>query len=666
MEVLGRGSLILALALAVYAMAGGLHGALTRDRRVIASAERALVACFAAVVVASVVLWWALLTHDFRFQVVADETSRHLPTPYLFTAFWASQPGSLLLWMLVLGGYSTLVVRTLRKRNRELAPWVTAILGGIASFFALALVVAASPFATVPGGAPPDGNGLNSSLQNPYMAIHPPMLYLGYVGFSIPFAFAMAALWAGRTDASWITSARRWTLSAWLFLAVGMLLGAHWAYVEIGWGGYWGWDPVENAALVPWLVGTAFLHSVIVQEKKGMLKVWNVSLSAATFALCILGTFFTRSGVLSSIHSFVQSQVGPWLLVFLAIVIAFSVITITTHLPLLRAEHRIESVLSREASFLFNNLLFVAFAFAILWGVLFPKISQAVRGETFSVSSPYYDFFAVVFGLPLLLLAGLGPVIAWRRASPRSVWRAFIWPFLSAAAMAGLLLLLGYGTSIPGVVAVSLCLFVVVTVGLELVRGTRARRALQPGTGWLRALTGLVGRNRRRYGGYVVHLAVAVGVVGIVGSTAYTTVDHLSLRQGQTARVHGYDLTLRGVRTVQLQNGVEKQAVLGVAQNGHSIGTLSPGVRRYYLEGPSKEVDIRSSLTTGEDLYTIFDGAGGGVVHLKVLVNPLVNLLWLAGVILVAGTLIAIWPDPREVRRLVRRTASEPYAAELQ
>jgi cytochrome c-type biogenesis protein CcmF len=666
MELLGRGSLVVALLAAVFAALAGLHAATTRDRRVLQSAERALVACFGATLVAALVLWWALWTHDLRFVVVAQHVSHGLSRPYSLTAFWASQPGSLLLWLLVLTGYSALVVRqNRRRRNRELAPWVTAILGGMASFFALALVVAATPFATIPR-PPADGLGLDPSLQNPYMAAHPPMLYLGYVGLSVPFAFAMAALLSGRADEGWIVTTRRWTLAAWAFLGVGMLLGAHWAYEEIGWGGFWGWDAVEDAALMPWLVTTAFLHSVIVQEKKGMLKVWNVSLIAVAYCLSIFGTFLTRSGVLSSVHAFVFSSVGWWFLVYLALIATFAIVVIVTHLPLLRARHQIESVLSREASFLFNNLLLVALAFAILWGVTFPILSRALRGEEFSVSTPFFDFFAVVFGLPLLALAGIGPVIAWRRASPGSVARQFAVPFAIGFAGAVALLVLGYGTSLPGVIAISLCLFVACTIVAELARGTAARRALSPGMGWPRAFLDLVGRNRRRYGGYIVHLAVVVAVIGIVGSMAYGSERSATLRRGQTLHLRNYDLTYVGSTVERTPTEVTTRAVLAVRRNGHSIGTMTPG-RGVTTPGgsPSNDVDIRSAWN-GEDLYTILDGvsASTGDAAIKVLINPLVNLLWLGGVIFVLGVAITIWPDPREARRLARRYAESRVPGE--
>ena len=389
---------------------------------------------------------------------------------------------------------------------------------------------------------PRDGAGLVPSLQNPYMLTHPPLLYLGYVGFTIPFAFAMAALVSGRTDGRWLQAVRRWTLVPWLALGVGMLLGAKWAYEEIGWGGFWGWDPVENAALIPWLTATAFLHSVIVQEKKGMLKVWNVSLVALTYVLCIVGTFLTRSGFTSSIHTFVVSSVGWWFIGYIAIVATVAIVVIVRNLDQLRSPHRIDSLVSREATFLFNNLLFVALAFAILWGVLFPSISEALAGHRVATQSPYYDFFAVVLGLPLLLLAGVGPVVAWRRASLRGVVQAFRWPFLSALAAGAAprrarlrVERAGRGRDQP----------LPVRGGHDRARaGARdgCRRALTPGTSWPAALAQLVGRNRRRYGGYVVHLAVVIGILAIVGTSAYATSRTIVLAPGQTVQFHGYGL----------------------------------------------------------------------------------------------------------------------------
>ena len=658
LATVGSAALLLVLALALYATGASIAAGRTRDRRLMRSASNAVMGAFAATVLAAIALLVALVRHDFSIAVVAQHTSRELPTPYLLTALWASQPGSLLLWLLVLTGAASLVVRQNRHRNRELMPWVTAVLGAIMVFFATMAALVSSPFEHVAGAVPANGTGLDPSLQNPYMIAHPPALYLGYVSFAVPFAFAMAALITGRTDARWMASVRRWTLFAWAALGVGMLLGAHWAYVEIGWGGYWAWDPVENAALMPWLAGTAYLHSVIVQEKKGMLKVWNVVLVSGTFALSILGTFLTRSGVVNSIHSFVQSPVGPALLGFLAVVLAFATAMLVWRLPLLRSEHRLESLVSREATFLFNNLLLLAFAFAILWGVIFPVLSESVRGIRSTVSVPYYNFFLVAFGLPLLALTGIGPVIAWRRATPGSLWRMFRWPVVSAVSGAALLGLLGLGSSPAGLTAFSLCIFVTVTVGLEFARGASARRAIAGGS-WPRALVDLVSRNRRRYGGYIVHLAVVLLVVGIAASGAYGSATEATLHRGDSMRIGGYTLTYRGLNQSRQANSSEIAAVLGVSRGGSRLGTLSPGRRSYPIENRvTNEVDIRTSFTRGDDLYAILEGVGGDTVTIKALVNPMVSVIWLAGLVFLLGAAITIWPDPREARQLARRYAS--------
>src|ERR671934_379056 len=408
MPDLGRAALVTAFLLLVYACVGGSLAAWRRRRRLAASAQNALVAAFAASAVAAAVLLAALARHDFSFRYVADHTSKELPLGYTLTAFWGGQEGSLLLWLLVLCGYSATAVLVTRRVARDLLAWTVPVLAFVGVFFSFMLVFVSSPFATQV--APADGAGLNPSLQNPYMAIHPPPLYLGYVGLTVPFAFAMGALLARRTDERWIVATRRWTLSAWTFLGIGQLLGAHWAYVEIGWGGYYAWDPVENAALMPWLAATAFLHSVMIQEKRGMLKVWNVLLVILAFGLSLFGTFLTRSGVVNSIHSFTQGSIGPWFLGFIVAAVAFAVGMILYRLPMLRARTKLESVASREAAFLYNHLLPVAFTLTVLWGLAFPLLSEAVRGEQITVGAPYYNFFLRIFGLPLLLLMGLGPL----------------------------------------------------------------------------------------------------------------------------------------------------------------------------------------------------------------------------------------------------------------
>ena len=423
MAPLGRAALLLSFGLVAYALVAGSLAAWQRRRRLALSAQNALVAAFASTAVAAVVLWIALARRDFSFVYVAGHTSRALPLGYRLAGLWSGQEGSLLLWLLILTGYAALAV-WLNRRARDLVVWVVPVLAGVALFFVFMLCFISSPFETAP--APADGAGMVPSLQNPYMLAHPPLLYLGYVGLTIPFAFAMGALLSRRTDERWIVVTRRWTLAAWTFLGVGQLLGSHWAYVEIGWGGYYAWDPVENAALMPWLAATAFLHSVMIQEKRGMLKVWNMVLVALAFCLSIFGTFLTRSGVINSIHSFSQSPLGGWFLGFIVVCVVFSVGLIYLRLPLLRTKTKLESLVSREATFLYNNLLLVALCLTILWGVLFPIITQLVKGETRTIGRPYYDFFLRAFGLPLLLLMGIGPLIAWRRASLRSLGRTFL------------------------------------------------------------------------------------------------------------------------------------------------------------------------------------------------------------------------------------------------
>jgi cytochrome c-type biogenesis protein CcmF len=654
MADLGRAALVTALLLLVYALVAGSFAAWRARRRLAESAQNALIGAFAATVVAAVVLLVALAHHDFSFRYVADHTSRELPLGYTLTAFWGGQEGSLLLWLLVLTGYSVAAVLTARRAGREVLAWVVPTLGLVGTFFALLLVFVASPYATQV--APADGAGLNPSLQNPYMAVHPPMLYLGYVGLTVPFAFAMGALLARRTDERWIVATRRWTLAAWGFLGVGQLLGAHWAYVEIGWGGYYAWDPVENAALMPWLAATAYLHSVMIQEKRGMLKVWNVLLVVLAFCLSLFGTFLTRSGIIQSIHSFTQSSIGPWFLGFICLITAGSLALVFLRLPLLRTKTRLESLVSREATFLYNNLLLVALALTILWGVVYPLLSEAVTGQAATVSKPYYNFFLHSFGLPLLLLMGIGPLVAWRRASVRALGRTFLWPLSAALAAGGALLVAGAGSSRIGVVAYTFSVFVLASIVLEFVRGTRARKALG-GVGWLGAFSSLVARNRRRYGGYVVHAAVVLLAIGVAGSSAYQTVREQRLHPGDSMTVAGNRLVFRGFEQRTVSNHREIRANVDVYRGGSYLGRLRPGKNQYFAEDQvSNEVAIRHNTLTGGDLYLIADQVNAdGSLDLKALDKPLVNLIWLAGLVFVGGSLIALWPDAREERRLAAR-----------
>jgi cytochrome c-type biogenesis protein CcmF len=651
MAALGRAALLLAFGLVAYALIAGSYAAWKRRRRLALSARNALIAAFPATLVAAIVLLVALGRRDLTFAYVAQHTSHKLPLGYALSAFWGGQEGSLMLWLLILSGYAGLAV-WLNRRSRDLVAWTVPVFALVACFFAFMLCFVSSPFNVAP--APADGAGMVPSLQNPYMLAHPPMLYLGYVGLTVPFAFAMGALLSGRTDERWIVATRRWTLAAWTFLGVGQLLGAHWAYVEIGWGGYYAWDPVENAALMPWLAATAFLHSVMIQEKRGMLKVWNMILVALAFNLSLFGTFLTRSGVIDSIHSFSQSPIGGWFLGFLVFMVVFSVALIYWRLPLLRTKTKLESLVSREATFLYNNLLLVALALTILWGVLYPVLSDAVRGETRSVSKPYYDFFLHTFGLPLLLLMGLGPLVAWRRASLRSLGKTFLIPFGFAVVTGVALLALGFGSSWPGLLAYTFSAFVIASVVLEFVRG--------------RAATGsvfrLISRNRRRYGGYIVHAAVVLLAIGIAGSSAYQTVREQRLQPGQSLEAAGYTLTYRGSTGVRGPNYTGFRALLTASGHGERFN-LDPGMNDYAIEGPANEVSIYHDPRSLGDVFTRAQLVKGNEIDLQVFVKPLVNLIWAAGFLFVFGALIAMWPDAVEQRRLAARYAAGAVPAGL-
>jgi cytochrome c-type biogenesis protein CcmF len=649
---LGRAALLLSFGLVVYALVAGSFAASKRRRRLALSAQNALLASFGTTLVAAGVLWAALARHDFSFVYVAEHTNIQLPLGYRLSAFWGGQEGSLLLWLLVLSGYAALAV-WLNRRTRDLMAWVVPVLAGVATFFAFMLCFVSSPFGTAP--APADGAGMVPSLQNPYMLAHPPLLYLGYVGLTIPFAFAMGALLSRRTDERWIVATRRWTLSAWMFLGVGQLIGAHWAYVEIGWGGYYAWDPVENAALMPWLAATAFLHSVMIQEKRGMLKVWNMVLVSLAFLLSIFGTFLTRSGVINSIHSFSQSPIGGWFLGFIVVCTVFAVGLIYLRLPLLRARTKLESLVSREATFLYNNLLLVALCLTILWGVMYPLLTQAVRGETRSVSKPYYDFFLHTFGLPLLLLMGIGPLVAWRRASLRALGKTFLVPLAAAVVTGGVLIGLGFDSSVPGLLAYTFSAFVAASIVFEFVRGTRA-------TG---SLFRLIGKNRRRYGGYIVHAAILLLAIGIAGSSAYQTVRERGLRVGQSLELAGYTLTYEALQTRKTANAVETRAVVQATRGDSSVTVLHPGKNFYPVApgGPqtSNEVSIYHDPRNLGDLFLIADQIDpNGTLYLKALVKPLVNLIWAAGFLFLFGSLVALWPDAVEQRRLAERYAAAP------
>jgi cytochrome c-type biogenesis protein CcmF len=646
---------MLVLGLLVYATLAGSYAALRGRRRLLESARNALVAAFAGTALAAATLVLAFVRNDFSLSYVAGHSSRELPLRYTLAALWSGQEGSLLLWLLVLTGVSAAAVLLNRHLVSDVLPWTVPILAGIGAYFAFIPNAVASPFATQP--LPPNGVGMNASLQNPYMMIHPPLLYLGYVGLTVPFAFAMAALVSRRVDERWIVASRRWTLFSWTFLGVAILLGAKWAYESIGWGGYYAWDPVENAALMPWLAATAFLHSVMVQEKKNMLRVWNVVLIALTFSLTLFGTFLTRSGVINSIHSFSQSSIGGWFLAFIAVVAVGSAGLILTRRSILRTPTKFESLASREAAFLYNNLLLVAFALTMLWGVAFPLLSEMLRGVPITVGPPYYNFFLKIFGLPLLLLMGIGPLLAWRRASLRSFARAVAWPLLFALLVGAMLLRAGAGSSPPGLVAYTFSAFVIAAVMLEFWRGTRARKELGDTT-WAGAFTSLVARNRRRYGGYISHAAVVLLTIGVVGSSVYGSARTAHLQPGQAMSVGGYSATYLGTTLKHGTNHDELRGQFVLAYGGKRIGLVAAGKNHYNVEQFfSNAVGLHTDWLRAEDVMLIGDQFDkDGSVFLKIAVNPLIDLIWIAGVVFLLGSLVAMWPDAREQRQLARRS----------
>jgi cytochrome c-type biogenesis protein CcmF len=577
---LGSVALALAFVATVFAVVAALSGA-RGDRRWVDVSRRAVYLACALLTLCVVLIEIAFATDDFSFKIVQQHSSIETPAFYKMAAMWSSQEGSLLLWAWVLSIASSIALFSTRNRLRELVPYATAVMAGVASFFTGLMLFAGgvNPFATL-DSVPSDGVGLNPLLQHPSMMIHPPMLYSGYVAFTIPFAFAVGALVTRRLDAAWIRATRRFALIAWALLGFGLLLGARWSYTELGWGGYWAWDPVENAALMPWLMGTAFLHSIMVQEKRGMLKVWNACLIVATFSLALLGTFLVRSGVLQSIHAFGASTVGPYILGLIAVVLIGSTALITSRLDDLRSEKRIDSLISREAVFLINNLLLVALCVAIFWGTFFPLISELFTGEKASLAAPWFDRYTTPLAVVLVLFTGIGPLLAWRRVTWASARRLFFAPALVAAAAAAGLLLFSDAASRPwAFVLFVFAAFALAGLAQEFWRGAAARRELAGGS-MPAALVGVVARNRRRYGGYIVHAGIAVLLIGIAASSSFQTKRDVTLRPGQSAVVDGRRVTYQRPEVSVNSEAITIGQRLRV-EDGDQHYTLSPS-RRYF------------------------------------------------------------------------------------
>ena len=636
-----------------------------KERPALATAvTRGVFAACIALLVASVALWRGLFTHDFNIEYVAAYTARNLPQYYLVTAFWAGQKGSLLFWAVVLSIFASLAQLLTPSRHRDLLPYVAGVTSIILAFFIGVMLFGAgtNPFERL-AFTPADGRGLNPQLQNPGMIAHPPTLYLGYISITIPFAFAMAALLARKLDTGWIIAMRKWALASWLFLSAGITIGMWWAYVELGWGGVWAWDPVENASLHPWLTLTAFLHSVMIQEKRGMLKRWNVALVVGTFLLSIFGTFITRSGVIASVHSFTQSDVGYFFLAFLLVSGIVSFTLLYTRWPDLEPEAKLESMLSREGAFLYNNLALVGIAFSVLWGTLFPILSEAVRGTKITVGPAFFNRVNVPLGLFLLLLTGVGPLIAWRKASAANLRRQFYAPLIGAGITLAALIVAGMRDRYP-LMALTLAGFVVVTIIQEFGRGVRARMRLHDENAFV-GLVNLVGRNRRRYGGYIVHVAIVLYFVAFTGM-AFKSEKTVELRPLESTTIkspygHTYTLTHQGVSQYAALNRHISAATLDISVDGVRKGSIT-SEKRQHVDSfgndtfeASTEVGIRSNLR--EDLYVVYAGSPDGTerAQYKIVVNPLVAWFWIGGGVLVIGGLLTMWPGGPQIRTVRRR-----------
>jgi cytochrome c-type biogenesis protein CcmF len=657
MENIGALSILLAFCFAVYAVVASVTGRFKKNSFLIVSGQRAVYSVWLLLTVAAGLLIYSLLTGDFRLAYVAAHTDSSMSKIYKFTAWWGGQEGSLLLWSWLLATYSAIVVFMNRRKFRDMMPWVTSVLMVTETFFLSLIAFVLSPFGVLEAGrgnvVEGVGQGLNPLLQYWTMVIHPPMLYLGYVGFTVPFAFAMGSLITRQPGDAWIHTTRRWTIVTWLFQSAGILLGQGWAYAVLGWGGYWAWDPVENASLLPWITATAFLHSVMMQEKKGMMKVWNMVLISGTFFLCIFGTFLTRSGVVSSVHAFAQSPIGKYFVMFLAVGIAATVILILERLKYLKSEARLESVVSRESSFMFNNLILVASCFAVLWGTMFPVISEAVTGEKISVDAPFFNRINIPIGLALIFLTGIGPLIAWRRSSIESLKRAFLVPTIAGVALMVVLAIFGAYEHPFALVSFGLCMFVTATIFIEFWKGASAIRA-KNGIGFIPAAIELTHRNTRRYGGYLVHMGIVFMFIGYTGAAFNQDVTKEVAPNGSTD-VGQYHLRIASIQSGENDTYAWQRLAVDVSRNGTALGTLFPERRLYKAsQQPTSEVSIRRRLN--EDFYINFAGlsADNKRAVIQAYVFPLVSWIWIGFWVLAFGTIVCLIPN--KVRLSYART----------
>jgi cytochrome c-type biogenesis protein CcmF len=653
---IGEIALWVALLLTVWGSALGFIGGRRGRGDPVLSSQRATYGVFAMAVVSTLALIAAFVGNEFQYLYVASGSNRELPLYYKIAGMWGGHAGSLVLWVLLLTFFSALALLQNRHKNREFMPYVAATLHVVTAFFLLVILFTSNPFDTM-SFTPADGRGMNPQLQNYWMTIHPPTLYLGFTAFSIPFAFAVSALLSGRLDTRWITTTRRWTVTAWFFLTIGIIFGMIWAYETLGWGGYWFWDPVENASLLPWLTGTAFLHSVMIQEKRGMLRTWNVLLILGTFILTIFATFLTRTGLIESVHSFARHVDLAYIFAgFMSFLVVVSALLVWMRREQLAGDSKLESFMSREAAFLANNLLFVAAMFSVMWGTMFPLISEGFLGQKISVGPPFFNRVNIPIGLALLALMGIGPVIAWRKASPRNLKRNFTLPLAAGVLVAAALYLAGmrHGYAIA---TFALAAFTMTTITVEFFKGTRARAVIE-GEGFGPAFFHLIARNQRRYGGYIVHAGLVLIFVGFAGA-AFDVEEQVSLLPGETMEVrspygHAYQLTYQGMSWYTAPNMTKVIASMRVEREGRMLGVLTAEKRAYrQREEITSHVGIRRAWN--EDLYLILAGVENieGVVQgtnqrplatFRLLVNPLVTWIWIGGAVMALGTLIAVWP----------------------
>jgi cytochrome c-type biogenesis protein CcmF len=645
MSSLGTFVLLASFVVAAYAVTASVVGARRRSNRLVESGIGAFYLVAALMTVASAVIVHAFLTENYAIVYVDRYSDAAMPLFYKITAYWGGLDGSILFWVFLLAVFGAIAVKYNRESHRELIPYVVATIAVVEMFFIFLMVVHNNPFSTYLTQVPPDGRGLNPLLQNPYMIIHPPALYIGFVGMTIPFAFGMAALITGFLDDSWLRAVRRWTMVSWLFLTFGLVLGMIWAYEELGWGGYWAWDPVENAGLLPWFTATAFLHSVLVQERRGMLKVWNVTLVIMTFFLTIFGTFMTRSGVVQSVHAFGEDKELAWIFtVFMIFILVVSFGYVIYRLPLLRARHELDSWVSREAAFLANNWVLLFSAIFVLFATMFPTITEVLTGNRLTVGPPFFNKWMIPVGLILLFLTGVGPLLAWRKSTVSNLRDQFLWPTVFGVGVGAGLWLLGLRVWSSGL-CFALSAFVFATIAQEFWRGARVRQGAT-GSDVLTAMIGLVGRSHRRYGGYIVHLGIVLMFLGFAGE-GYKLEEQTLVKPGQIVTVGAYSVEHLEVK---LGDDGQKQMVTGhvaVTREGKSLGTMYPArwFFRKHEDQPTTEVAIRRSVW--DDLYITMAAYDlqQQTATLHVVVNPLVNWIWLGFGIMALGTLIALLPE---------------------